>query len=421
MLLRIRRCRIFRLLSIFFVAFSSFDLIAQEDGRVLFQNNCASCHAVNKELTGPALQGIRQRVTDEALLHAWIRNSKKVLADGDPYFTELYNKWNKVAMNTFPSLTDAEIKAILDYVDQRSAELAKATPAQTGVGGSEKIAGQDTEDTYLYIIVLAFVLLLLYVFKKINTNLSKAIAEKRKIDYTPPTPIYRDKRYIALAVVILFTIVGVVLADEGMSLGIQQNYQPIQPIFFSHRVHAGVNKIDCQYCHSTARNSKHALIPTVNVCMNCHKAINEYTGGLTLKDEEGNIIDGTSEIKKLYEYANFKPGQVWSAENGNKPIEWVRIHNLPDHVKFNHSQHVVVGKQECQTCHGQVQEMDEVYQYNTLAMGWCVNCHRTTEVQFASNKFYDMYKGLHKDLAEGKIDKVTVESIGGTECQKCHY
>ena len=156
--------------------------------------------------------------------------------------------------------------------------------------------------------------------------------------------------------------------------------------------------------------------------MNCHLAINEYKGQ-PLVNSEGKQIDGTAEIKKLYKYAGFEEGKPWD-ESKAKPIEWVRIHNLPDHVYFNHSQHVKVGKQDCQNCHGEIQKMDEVKQFAELSMGWCVNCHRSTAVQFKDNGFYSIYKSYHEQLKHGKMDSttgITVEKIGGTECQKCHY
>lgn len=103
------------------------------------------------------------------------------------------------------------------------------------------------------------------------------------------------------------------------------------------------------------------------------------------------------------------------------PIEWTRIHNLPDHVYFNHAQHVSVGKVECQTCHGPVEEMEVLAQYAPLSMGWCINCHRQTEVQFDDNEYYTSYVNYHEQLGEGSREKVTVEDIGGLECQKCHY
>jgi hypothetical protein len=193
-------------------------------------------------------------------------------------------------------------------------------------------------------------------------------------------------------------------------------------------VHAGINQINCLYCHAGAEKSRQAMIPSSNVCMNCHKGISEYTGAAEhpLKTKEGKIIDGTAEIKKLYDYAGWDPVKKEYRRKANgeidaKPIEWVKIHNLPDHVYFNHSQHVVVGKVQCQQCHGPIQEMDEVFQFSPLSMGWCVNCHRQTNVQFESNNYYSIYQKYHAELKAGKRTGVTVEEIGGLECQKCHY
>lgn len=188
------------------------------------------------------------------------------------------------------------------------------------------------------------------------------------------------------------------LLDAGISLGRQQYYEPDQPVKFSHAVHVADNQIDCKYCHHTAEFSKSAGFPEVNLCMNCHILVREGT------------YSGMHEISKV----------VMAYETG-QPIEWVRIHNLHDHAFFSHAQHVTLGKIECQTCHGPIEEMHRVRQVEDLSMGWCVNCHRDTEVQFFDNEFYKAYEKMHDDFKSGKIDKVTVESIGGTECSKCHY
>jgi hypothetical protein len=202
-------------------------------------------------------------------------------------------------------------------------------------------------------------------------------------------------------------------------LGRQQKYEPVQPIFFSHKVHPGTNQINCQYCHIGVYQGKQATIPSVNICMNCHMAINEYKGE-KLVNSEGREINGTAEIQKLYKYAGYEPGKPWDATKA-KPIEWVRIHNLPDHVYFNHSQHVNAGRVQCQTCHGEVTSYNEMFQFAPLSMGWCLNCHRTTKVQFDNNGFYSMYEKYKEDIKNHKMDSVTVKDIGGAECQKCHY
>ena len=220
----------------------------------------------------------------------------------------------------------------------------------------------------------------------------------------------------------LFVLGGYYTTVGAMNLGRSKDYQPEQPIYYSHKVHAGVNQINCQYCHSGTYQGKQATLPSVNVCMNCHTAINEYKGDPLVR-ENGEIVDGTAEIKKLYKYAGFTEGQPWDATKAQS-IEWIRIHNLPDHVYFNHAQHVNAGQVACQQCHGEIQNMGEVKQFSDLSMGWCVNCHRETKVQFKDNGFYSIYEKYHEDIRTGKIDSakgITVEKIGGTECQKCHY
>ena len=233
---------------------------------------------------------------------------------------------------------------------------------------------------------------------------------------------------------LLFMFGGYLVINAAIGLDRSEGYQPQQPIFYSHKVHAGVNQISCLYCHGGADYSKQAGIPSVNVCMNCHMAIKDYKGE-PLTREDGSAVDGTAEIQKLYEYAGWNPDTKSyhpdkdgdGHPDGSRPIEWIKVHNLPDHVYFNHSQHVVIGKQACQTCHGNIQEMPEVYQFASLSMGWCINCHRQTKVDFfnnadsTGNKFYSIYEKFHRDLADHKLDSVTVETIGGTECQKCHY
>jgi hypothetical protein len=239
-------------------------------------------------------------------------------------------------------------------------------------------------------------------------------------------PFYRNKIYIALFAVVFFIIGGYFIGKGAIGLGRQQGYQPDQPIYFSHKVHAGLNQINCLYCHNSAWESKHAGIPSLNVCMNCHKVVNEYTGP-DLFDDNNNKIDGTGEINKLYKYAGFTPGPgaEWDPAKAKSP-EWVKIHNLPDHVYFNHAQHTRVGGVQCQSCHGNIQEMDKVFQASELSMGWCINCHRESKVNFnysdsSGNKFYSIYEKFHNDIKSGRMDSVTVADIGGLECQKCHY
>ena len=388
-----------------------------QDGKALFSQNCASCHAVNKNLTGPALAGVEDRWTEKKNLYAWIKNSAAYLKTGDPYATKLYNDYNKTAMNLFPSLTDQDIDAILAYI-----KTVPAVGAAPVAGAAAEAPKEDSDSTLIFGLLTLILAVVSIILLQVNSNLKKLSDDKSNIPGSNPVPFYRNKAYIAFIAIILFIIGGYMTTKGAMDLGRSKDYQPEQPIYYSHTVHAGVNQINCQYCHTGTYQGKQATLPSVNVCMNCHMAINEYNGAPLVR-ENGDIVDGTAEIKKLYKYAGFTEGQPWDAANA-KPIEWVRIHNLPDHVYFNHAQHVNAGQVACQQCHGEIQKMGEVKQFSDLSMGWCINCHRNSEVQFKDNGFYSIYEKFHADLKSGKIDSakgITVEKIGGTECQKCHY
>ena len=390
-----------------------------QDGKALFQTNCASCHNPVKVITGPALKGVTERIPDKTLLHAWIHNNQKVLASGNPYFTNLYNQYNKTAMNLFPTLTDAEIDAILKYVETYQA-------APTTGPDVPPAPGAESDNTLLYGILTLILAVIMMVLLQVNSSLKKLSDDKEGIPAGEPIPFYRNKVYITFIILLLFVGGGFLLVQGAIGLGRSQNYQPEQPIFYSHKVHAGINQISCLYCHGNAWDSKHATVPSLNVCMNCHAAINDYTKGPKLYREDGSEVDGTTEIQKLYSYTGYDPKLGRYTQPG-KPVEWIKIHNLPDHVFFSHAQHVRAGKVQCQTCHGPITEMNEVKQFAPLSMGWCINCHRTTKVNFPDstgsngNKFYNIYEKFHKDLKTGEMDSVTVENIGGTECQKCHY
>jgi mono/diheme cytochrome c family protein len=388
-----------------------------QDGKALFSANCASCHAVNKKLTGPALAGVEDRWPEKKNLYAWIKNSAAFLKTGDPYANNLYNEYNKVAMNQFPGLSEADIDAILAYIKTVPA------PGAASAGGAAAGAPAPESDNSLVFGILSLILAVLaIILLQVNSNLKKLSDEKLGMTPEAPIPFYRNKRYIAFTAILLFVLGGYYTTVGAMNLGRSKDYQPEQPIYYSHKVHAGVNQINCQYCHIGTYQGKQATLPSVNVCMNCHQAINEYKGDPLVR-ENGDIVDGTAEIKKLYKYAGFTEGQPWDATKA-QPIEWIRIHNLPDHVYFNHAQHVNAGQVACQQCHGEIQNMGEVKQFSDLSMGWCVNCHRETKVQFKDNGFYSIYEKFHEDIRTGKIDSakgITVEKIGGTECQKCHY
>jgi mono/diheme cytochrome c family protein len=395
--------------------------VKAQDGKALFSANCASCHAVHKKLTGPALTGVEDRWPNKEHLYAWIHNSSAFLKTGDAYANNLYNEYNKTAMNAFPNLKNEEIDAILAYIKSVPAPGAGAA-AGAGAVDPNAAKGVEGDNTLLFGVLTLILAVVAFIMLQVNANLKRLADEKTGQPFLEPIPVWRNKSYIAMVTVVLFVVGGYLTTKGAMAFGRSKDYQPVQPIYYSHKVHAGVNQINCQYCHTGVYQGKQATIPSVNVCMNCHLAINEYKGE-KIYDEAGEEVNGTAEIKKLYKYAGFEEGKPWDASKAT-PIEWVRIHNLPDHVYFNHAQHVKAGQVACQTCHGEIQKMGEVKQFTDLSMGWCVNCHRETKVQFKDNGFYSIYEKYHQDLKSGKIDStkgITVEKIGGTECQKCHY
>jgi mono/diheme cytochrome c family protein len=388
-----------------------------QDGKALFQANCASCHNPLKDATGPALKGMDERVPSKEWLYKWIRNSAGVIASGDKYANDLYVKWNKTAMTSFPNLTDADIDAIVTYVN--SVEPPKPD------GGDTTNPKKEADNTWLYVAITAILAILAIVLIRINKNLSRSANDAEGKPNTKQISLRNNKLFIAIAAIILFILAGYWIVNGGVEMGRQQNYMPHQPIFYSHKVHAGVNQINCQYCHAGVNDSRQAMIPSTNVCMNCHKQISEYTGE-DLFDHEGNKVDGTAQIQELYKYAGWDPEKKEYRRNEKgeilaTPIKWTKVHNLADFVYFNHSQHVNVGNVQCQTCHGPIQEMDEVKQFESLSMGWCVNCHRETKVDFQNNNYYSIFEKYHQEIKEGKRDGVTEAEMGGLECQKCHY
>ncbi len=409
---------------LFIASFSFTNNALAAEGEALFKANCANCHKPDKDYTGPALQGWAGRVPDAEWIYKWVANPAQMIASDD-YAKQLFEKWKPTVMPAFANLKKEEVDAIMKYVDDYTPATAAPTVTGTPV---------ETDNSLLFGILTLVLALVAFILLQVNSNLRKLTDEKEGVLRGEPVPFYRNKTYLMAGILLLFSLGGYYTIEGAIGLGRSKNYQPEQPIYYSHKVHAGVNQISCLYCHGSAQDSKHSGIPSVNVCMNCHMAVKEYAGEPIIK-EDGTQVDGTAEIQKLYEYAGWNPdANAYNPDNngdgvpdGAKPIEWVRIHNLPDHVYFNHSQHVKVGKQQCQTCHGNIQEMPEVYQFSDLSMGWCINCHRESKVDFLNketgegNKFYSIYEKFHNDIKNNKMDSVTVESIGGTECQKCHY
>ncbi len=387
---------------------------AAPDGEKIYADNCKNCHKPLEDATGPALKGARKREPNPDWAYKWVNNVNAML-ETDPYAKGLQAKYG--AKMTQFNLSKEEIKAVLDWADNY-VEKPKGPEGTPG--------GQPAEDNSLLFGILTLILAIIaFTLIQVNSSLRKLSDEKEGIHRSEPVPFYRNKTYLMLGILVLFCVGGYFTINAAIGLGRMKHYQPEQPIYYSHKVHAGTNQVSCLYCHGGAQDSKHANIPSLNVCMNCHKAIKEYKGEAIYR-ENGIQVNGTSEIQKLYDYTGWNPNAKRYDRPG-RPVQWIKIHSLPDHVYFNHSQHVKVGKQQCQTCHGPIQEMPEVYQFADLSMGWCINCHRETKVNFNNpqtgegNKFYSIYEKFHNDIKAGKLDSITVEKIGGTECQRCHY
>jgi len=399
-----------------------------QDGEALFKTNCANCHKPDADFTGPKLQGWEKVVPSKDWIYDWVHNPPAMIAK-DAYAKALADKWKPIIMPPFASLSKSDIDAIMTYVDNYKAP-APAGKAPVASGAE----APSSNNSLIFGLLTLLLAIIAFVMIHINRGLKKVADERDGVVRGKPVPFFRNKTYLMTGALILFAVGGYYTINAAIGLGRSPGYQPVQPIFYSHQVHAGVNQISCLYCHGGAQDGRMAGIPSVNVCMNCHMAIKEYKGD-PITREDGTTVDGTAEIQKLYKYAGWNPDtHSYNPDNdgdgmpdGAHPIRWTRIHNLPDHVYFNHSQHVVVGKQACQTCHGNIQEMPEVYQFAPLSMSWCINCHRETKVDFynkednTGNKFYKIYEKFYRDMADHKMDSVTVESIGGTECQKCHY
>jgi hypothetical protein len=328
-------------------------------------------------------------------------------------------------MTAFPQLGEKEIDAILDFINKSAAATASKGPGGVAAADPSAAKYDDSDNSILYGILTLILAVVALIMLQVNSNLKKLADDKEGVSSHDPIPFYRNKSYITLLTVILFVVAGYYVVKGAINLGRTKDYQPEQPIYYSHKVHVGNNQINCLYCHGSATEGKQANIPSLNTCMNCHMTISEYSGEKIFR-EDGSEVDGTAEIQKLYEHTGWDPSSRTYTSAG-KPVEWVRIHNLPDHVYFNHSQHTVAGQVQCQTCHGEIQKMGEVKQFAELSMSWCVNCHRESKVNFIDstgtkgNQFYSIYEKYHEEIKSGKRDSVTVSDIGGIECQKCHY
>ena len=391
-------------------------------GKSLFNANCAACHKLNKNLIGPALAGVSEKYEKE-WLYTWIKNSSAMIKSGDERAVAIWEEYNKAAMNAFPQLSNDDIDNILAYTDYKPEPVVAATALSSGTVQLEPQSSLSQDLVLVALIIILLVLItMLYLVNKtlrdIATRNGIVVEEKQIKPNTPIWKLFIRNQFLVFCSVVFFLLSSAYFAYGWlMQVGIDQGYMPIQPIHYSHKIHSGANQIDCQYCHSSARVSKHSGIPSLNVCMNCHENIAEYNGEEDL--EKGYTKEFyTSEIKKLYKAVGWdEEKRIYTGDV--EPVKWVRIHNLPDFVYFNHSQHVNVAGIECQTCHGPVEEMEIAYQHSSLTMGWCINCHRESNIKVKDN---DYYTKIHEELSKKYgVEKLTIAQMGGLECGKCHY
>lgn len=404
--------------------------VAAVDAEGVFKANCSSCHSYcpDEVVSAPTLYDVSKRwAGKKELLYQWVKDPNAALATGDEYVQKLVkdNK-PKFGMMAAQSVSDTEIEAILLWIESG----AVCEDDEPTIGGENKFIDRCPEQestSWLWLLIIGLILMVVIftaagVKRQLQTVKKSTDGEEPLSDGTYGSHLkeilWNNKKTFTV-IILVFVFFGArdvwyQLKDVGVYGGYENqcdNYAPEQPIAFSHRVHAGMNEINCEYCHHSASKSKHAGIPSANVCMNCHIHV-----------KEGRIT-GTEEIQKIYDAVDWDP-EARAYGDETEPIKWVKVHNLPDHVYFNHSQHVVVGGIECQTCHGPVEETDVVEQYSALTMGWCINCHNETSVKFNDNGYYqEMHERLSAEDLRKMLedDAITAREMGGWECAKCHY
>jgi cytochrome c551/c552 len=381
-------------------------------GEALFKARCTACHKLDVRMTGPALGPTIQSEPDDKWLTKWIQNNQALIAAKDKKAVDIFNQYNQAPMSVFPDLSDGDVANIITYVrawkpvtpggDSKNPVVADSGPSNFVIFG------------LIGVVVIAFIIIL--VLNKAIGSLERLLLKKNgllvdeeEVVAEKESAIAKLKQLAKNKKLVFFVVLCGVIAlsvwqfEVLWNTNVHQGYQPVQPIKYSHELHAGMMKIDCQYCHSGAYKSKNASIPSLNVCMNCHKVV---------KTE-------SPEIHKIYDALGYDQATDKYDSTKAKPIQWVRVHNLPDLVYFNHSQHVKVGKIICQTCHGPIQTMKEVYQYSPLTMKWCIQCHKRTDVNYKGNAYYNKMIAVHDMIKKG--EKMTAASMGGIECGKCHY
>jgi hypothetical protein len=413
------------LVGFFFTGFVISNNLHAADGGTVFKQNCAVCHSLgDNKITGPGLKGIADRAPKGNWLHDWIKNNNKVIASGDAYAAKLVAaNGGADGMSEFEFLSDEEINSVVEFI-KNPPVVAAPTAVATSPSGETAPVEKGINPLYILLAVIVILALLISILRGVRISLRNVTNKKEGKEEEPSLTFAEEvkvwmgghRRFVGVCIIALSCIGMKSCWNSLFRIGVyydwqtDKGYKPEQPIKFSHKIHAGDNAIACQYCHNSVEKSRHAGIPTVNVCMNCHKGIT--TGAIT----------GDKEISKIHRAAGFDVKTGKYDESKASPIHWVKVHNLPDHVYFNHSQHVVVGKIECAQCHGNLKEMTVAEQRTPLTMKWCIECHRKTDVAMDGNPYYEKLHAALKEKYKNKhLTKFTVAQMGGIECAKCHY
>jgi mono/diheme cytochrome c family protein len=386
-------------------------------GEAVFKANCGACHKIDARVVGPALGPAMASETNDKWLTSWIHNNQALIAAKDPKALKVWNDYAQAGMPVFPQLSDGDVADVIAYVRADWKKLEDAKKAAPAAGAATEASGPSSFVVYalIGIIILAFIIIL--VLNRVISTLERLLSGKRLLPaeeevaeevaetdkYATLKKVLKNKKLVFFILLCGTIAMGSWTWVALWNTNVHQGYQPVQPIKYSHELHAGIMKIECQYCHSGAFKSKNASIPSLNVCMNCHKVV---------KTE-------SPEIHKIYDALGYDPQTQKYDSLKAHPIQWIRIHNLPDFAYFNHSQHVKVGGIKCQQCHGPVETMKEVYQYSPLTMKWCIQCHKRTDVNMKGNAYYANMEQVHDLIKRGV--KVTPAQLGGIECGKCHY